>query len=278
MSRTVALALGLSISLAMNAYLLLTRPRNTQPPHPPGSSGSEPGSRTPLSARPPLNGSVPERASSDLTSSIYARLDRVALEKRLADAEGKLDELLPPEERFKLADRSVEAEERVRPVLDRIFPTRPGEPARYELECRRDVCHLTTTVDPSEWMDPLQTDPDHAGTFKKMMFGPDGAYLQLEDPDRTAGIQLAVKLRGALAESAAIRDCKRNNPSPTGTLGLTISFDASARRLQLEIAGDLAPRAFGICVRRAVEDLLASFAVPPDVTTMRDLPVSLTVP
>jgi len=260
-------------SLGANAYLLATR------------CGAEAEHPRPHSMRTTRHWSSSEqaaigsaRASAVLlpVSPEIKNLDRAALEKRVTETEEKVAKLLPLRERFALADRTPENEERIRPFLDKIFAAKKGDDPRYNVECHGDVCQLTTDVSPYEWQHELQTDPQGIGKFRGMSFG-DGTFMELEEPGRAAGIQFLVKVFTAMQDSPRVAECKNANPAP-GDLKLIVALDPGSRRLSVSATGSLEQQAGGVCIRRVLEDIVASTPLPPDATSLPSWPMPIVVP
>ena len=281
MSKTVALLLCvLVVSLIANGHLLLTRgepvtePKETKPaPRSPRASVPTPRG---VPMPPPSPDTLPSKA--EIPSS-YAKFDRPTLEQRLANAEARVDTLLPIQEKFALNEPAPEHEDELRPMLDRVFETKPGDAPKYEIECRGMICHLTATNSAaSDWTNTLQADPDRAG-FNAMSFGQDGVYMQLEEPERAASNKLMAQIAVALGVvDGRIADCKMNNPSHDGKMVATITFDAGPRQLKVDVTGALASDAVGVCVRRVVEEMVAKIAIAPEVKGIEPLPLPVMVP
>lgn len=283
---TRVLAVGLLVSVSANAYLLTTR-TGVEPAHRRAHSKrstNHPTARVQPTAPPKPPTTVPLPVPLHIK-----RLDRSALEKRVAETEAKLAELLPPSEMFTLAERTPENEERIRPFLDKIFGTTKGEDPRYDVECHGNVCQLMTDVSPSEWQRELQTDPEGRGMFRGMEFGGHGTFMELQEPGFDAGIQPTeriattdpttdpmTKISMALFVSPRVSDCKKENPTP-GDLKLTVTVDPSSRWL-VGAGGSLEAQAGGVCIRRVLEEILADTPVPPDFTSVDSLVITVEVP
>ena len=203
-----------------------------------------------------------------------AIMERGALENRLAAAEGKLNAMIPLHEAFELEARSAENESRLEPFLDNLFDVDGASEPRYDLECRGRVCRVES-LDASHDTTALQSDPAMVGLFSGQEFGPDAAFVKLEDRGRAAGIQLSFKLIMALATSPALITCRKANPAPAGVVELALRFDAGSRRLSVAATGSLANQAGGVCIRNILEELIAATPVPPEVTSVREDPVSV---
>jgi len=188
--------------------------------------------------------------------------------------------LLPPAERFKLGEPNPANEERLRPHLDRIFKAKAGEEPPYELECRGDICHLTTTVEQGEWTERFHQDEELSGTFDGIEFG-DTTYMIIAERGKAAGVRLQRRVLRSLYEGDASRligECKRNNSTPAGTLTVVVSLDLGARKLLVTVDGELAKQAVGVCVRHVVEDAMGRIEVPAEATVMQEAPLQISVP
>ena len=273
----MVVVVALVASIGLNVLLLATR-----------DSGESQQPTTHSTARSaPIT--VGQRASTPLGhdgvsakpgASRYRDLDRATLEHRLAKAEARIAKLLPPDERFKLGEPNPENEERLRPHLDRLFNAKPGDDAPYELECRDDICHLTTSLHQSEWMERLQQDEQLSGTFAGIQFGAT-TYMIMAEPGKAAGFRLLGRVLRSLYEGDAsklISECKRNNPARAGTLSVSVNLDSAARKFIVTVDGELAKQSLGVCVRRVVDDTMARLEIPGDVTMMQEASFPISVP
>lgn len=197
-----------------------------------------------------------------------ARLDRAALETRLAKAEATLAKTLPLNLKFERAEPSPESERRIQPVLDKLFD---GE--EYTLECRGAVCIIGSDSE-SDWRDRIQSDIAVVGAFGGMQVGRN-VTVQLEDAPRAASINTLVRPAEALRTSPALAACKREHPAE-GTLWLSLQIEA--RRFIVKANGPLANQAIGVCIRRALEDIAAATPMPPDVTSTEEMPFPVPLP
>jgi hypothetical protein len=276
MSKVVVVGGLLALSIAANAYLLLTRDREPPKPNEPARTTADKATVSPSRATAPaLPDEQPSTASPE-----YAKLTRAELEKRLAASEARLAKLLPVQERFELAERSSESEARVKPFLDKVFKVdgKTQKPA-YEVECHARICKLTVdeTIAGEDWMQPLQTDSDGRGMFAGMRFGQGDTFLELEEPGRAAGQQAVIKLLVALRENKAVAECKKQHPTP-GEVTFEISLDVRSHRFVAEASGSLANQALGVCVRRIVEDAIGAITLAPEATLGTPLPFTVQVP
>ena len=203
-----------------------------------------------------------------------AKLDRAQLEQRLAVAEARLDKALPLAEKFDLSPPSPENEARMRPIFDRVFQTKPGEPPLYTLECHGPVCRLETDVSMNEWQEPLFAEED--AIFSSMQVGPT-SYFRLEEPGRAAGLKYSVKVITAFLEAPATKECKERNPG-NGAVGLALHLDAASHAVLVTSSGALASTAVGVCLRRTLEDLIARTPPPPEITAVVEDPFQVRVP
>jgi hypothetical protein len=269
------LALCLLVSLSANIYLMATRTGERRQAH----SGSRPYLTTKAqdTSPPEPRTTVPPAIPRDIKG-----LDRSALEKRVAETEAGVAQLLPLPERFTLAERTPENEERIRPFLDRIFGATKDEAPQYDVECHGNVCQLMTDVSPSEWQEELQSDPHGAGNFRAMEFGGRGTFMELEEPGHAAGsIQAGVllidKITMTLDKSPRVAECKKENPTP-GHVELIVVFEPTARRLMVLAGGSLQWQPGGLCIRRVLEEIVANTPVPPDVTALPRSVITVRVP
>jgi hypothetical protein len=246
---------ALILSLGVNIYLLMFDSI--------ASTGS--------TRRPTRQASRPQRPENAPRLPVpdrVARLDRAALEARLATAEAKLEKTLPLSLKFGRAEASAESEARFQPLLDKIF-----DGAEYTLECRDQICRISSDST-DDWRSALQSDPDAQGMFTGGDFGGD-VFVVLQDGPRAAAIRTVVSPLYALRASPALTECKRNNPA-TGTLWLSVKIEA--RRFVVSARGPLADHAVGVCVRRALEDIAAATRIPSDVTATEEIPFPVEVP
>jgi hypothetical protein len=267
----------LALSIAANAYLLLTRDREAPKPTTAPTRTSV-DNTTVLPSRTTAPALPDEQSSTRLPE--YAKLTRAELEKRLAASEARLAKLLPIQERFDLAERSSESEGRVKPFLDKVFKVddKTQKPT-YDVECHDRICKLTVdkALSPDDWMKPLQSDPDGRGMFAAMMFGQGDTFLELEEPGRAAGQRAVGMLVRSLRENTAIAECKKQHVIP-GDVTFAISIDSRSHRLVVDISGSLANQALGVCVRRVVEDAIAAITLAPEATLGKPFPFTVQVP
>jgi hypothetical protein len=277
MSKVVVVGGLLALSIAANAYLLLTRDREApKPTAAPARTTVDKTTVLPSRATAPA---LPDEQPST-TLPEYAKLTRAELEKRLAASEARLAKLLPVQDRFELAERSSESEARVKPFLDKVFKVdgKTQKPA-YEVECHARICKLTVdeTIAGEDWMQPLQSDSDGRGMFAGFAFGPDGTFMELQEAARAAGMQAAIKIVMSLYESKAVADCKKQHTTP-GNVAFAITIDARSHRFVAEASGSLANQALGVCLRRIVDDALAAVTLPPDAVLSEPAPFAVQVP
>ncbi|NVB80835.1 MAG: hypothetical protein HOV81_20730 [Kofleriaceae bacterium] len=270
--RWAVFAFALCASLAANIYLMLGRteavePRRTQrvPHAPPRTSPVAPTAPT----APPNEVPLPVPAE-------IATLDRTALEQRLATAEARLEPMLRPNEKFDRRGRSPEVELELQPLLDEVFDAPADAEPPYELECRGRICRVTSDVTSFDWRNEMGAHPDSTGMFQQAQVGHD-VYVELTETKTAAGIRFTVALFQALAESTIVADCRRDDSTP-GSLTLALRFDRASRRVIVVAAGSLETAAFGVCVRRHFEELVAATPVPSDVTEIYEAPFPVVSP
>lgn len=221
-------------------------------------------------------GDRPRLPSADKkTPPEIANLDRATLEKRLAAAEARLDAALPLEEKFDVSPRSPENEARMRPAFDRVFQTKPGEQPLYSLECHGPVCRLETEVSMNEWQEPLIAEED--AIFSKMQVGQPISYMRLEESGRAAGIKYSMNLIMDFLDGPAGKECKERNPA-RGTVEFALHLDASSHKVLVTTSGALANEAVGVCLRRALEDLIDHRPTPPEMTAVIEESFQVNVP
>lgn len=220
-------------------------------------------------ARPPRHSPVPVE---------LAGLDRAALETRLAAGEKEVADRLPIHEKYELAERLVSSEERLRPRLDEVFVNDNGETVSYELECHGQICSIAN-VEMPDWPTHLQQSPATSGMFHSAMFGSERgrALVELEEPRRTAAVQLFVQLVTALKISPAVADCRNAHPG-TGVVEIAFHFDVPTRRLSAIASGATAGSPGAECVRRAADSLAAAAKIATDVSEMPDWAFPIEVP
>jgi hypothetical protein len=217
----------------------------------------------------------PHDAAVKATPGDIAKLDRTALEQRLATAEARLDVALPLDEKFDLTPPSPENEARMRPIFDRVFQTKPDEEPLYSLECHGPVCRLETDVSMNEWQQPLAAEED--AIFSNMQVGHDVSYMRLEEPGRAAGIKYSTHVLMDFLGGTAAKECKERNPA-RGTIELALHLDAGTHKVLVAATGPLANEAVGVCLRRALEDIVNRTPAPLEMTAVVEEAVQVTVP
>jgi len=264
--------LALATSLAANAYLLLHRNARAATATTQASASAE--SRN---AKPALHEKSKAVAEPLLpVPPDLAKLDRASLEKRLATAEATLEPLLPIYEKFERADRAPEYELQLQPQLDEVFGVQPGAEPNYELECRGHYCKLESEESSIDWRMEVQSG-EFAGQFKSILVG-ESVYVELADnPERAPGLKLVIQIFQSLSLSPLMAACKTQHPEP-GVIELALRLDTATRRLSVVATGSLADKPGGRCIRKVLDDIIATTAVPPDVTTILEQPIPVQVP
>ena len=261
----------LATSLAGNGYLLINLNASAAETT---SAKKKPGAGT--TARRPIVKPATEFLRLPVPPDI-AKLDRESLEKKLAAAEAKLEPLLSAFERFELAERAPEHELRLQPYFDELFDVQPDAEPNYELECRGLICKLDSTDSSIDWRMEVQTNIDHIGLFAPRMIG-ESVYLEVPDrPQNMAGTKLVLRILMSLAMSPVVAACKEQHPEP-GAVELTLRLDPGTRRLSVLATGSLADKPSGRCIRKVLDDIIATTAVPPDVTNILEQPFRVHVP
>jgi len=260
---TRVLIVAVVASIAGNVYLFANRsqapapaPAPLEPQQPPAPPPPEPPQTVP-------------RAILDL--------DRAKLEKRVAEAEAKLETLLPLEEKFERAPSTPENEERLRPFLDKVFHVKAGEVAPYDVECHQAYCRLLPDSFAGEWESDLQRYPERIEWFKELGFSGNRVFMELQPPEHAAGFRLFMQLVTALDESPAVDVCKKQNPQ-RGMVVLVMRFDPASRHIAVLAFDSLANQPGGICIRRALEEVVAATPVPADVVDLPGEPLRFEVP
>jgi hypothetical protein len=181
-------------------------------------------------------------------------------------------------EKYELAERVVSNEERLRPMLDEAFVNDDGETVAYDLECHGKICSIEN-VAMRGWQDELQRSPATGGMFHSLAIGPERgqAMVELEEPRRTAAVQLFIRLATALKISPAVADCRKANRG-TGVVEIAFHLDVATRRLSAFTSGVTAGRPGAECVRKAADSLAAAAKIATDVTEMPDWVFPIEVP
>ncbi|HEV7556015.1 MAG TPA: hypothetical protein VGO00_11195 [Kofleriaceae bacterium] len=258
MSRAATvLAVGLAASVAVNVYLIVTRPTETEP----ASSPAQSASRT-------------SPVASLGTPSGRSDPARTALEAKLVETEAELDKHRPLAEKYELADRSPEVEAQVKPFLDKIFPA--GPKPGYMLECHGRVCRLEADADRDHWMEPLQQDPDGRGLFHGMTFDRYATYLDVEPPDRVAGNRYLRAVFDLVRHGPELAACKKQFPA-AGSVSYQLTLDPS-RHVVIATTGPLAGSELDRCSRDIVDRVIAGMQPPADVSAIPDWTLMIEVP
>lgn len=266
MRNVKVLASLLVVSLIANAYLLVTRssgPAERAGSTPPVASvRGEPRAVLPPSSR-------PAPASSGTASEPEVREREAALTGQLLRSQAELEEHRPLAERFKQsADRSPEIEQQIKPTLDKVFPTRPGEKPVYSVECHGFVCALEVddSQDVDAWMRALQ-----GGTrdvFRRFNFGIAGTFLEVGSPEYIEGLRYAQSVLDAIKSSPGVAECKQRFHTP-GRVVLSVVL-AEGRQVRVAMEGELAGKDLGACLRPIVER--APSQVPPLPASIASIP------
>jgi hypothetical protein len=201
-------------------------------------------------------------------------------ENRLEQLEVRLDGLRPAKERFALAARSVESEERLRPVLSRMLVLEQGIDPTYQLECHADVCRLRVPDDKAvrdNWSDVIQSDRVAREMFRRVSFDSGEVYITLDEPGAVVGRHFVNDVEMSFYESSTLAECKNRNRDP-GNVTIHIVFDAPSRKASTIEDGTLANQALGICIHHAMEDLLRVTRVPQEMVSVPDWPMFIDSP
>ena len=264
------LGCALTASLACNVYVLVDRHRvRSSPGRKMAAPHPGPRSKPTVVTPPPRPVPVPPEVST---------LDLEALKQKLADAEARLEQLLPVDEKFERTARSPENELRLQPYLDELFDVRAGAEPNYQLECHGAICKLDSEEDRIDWRLAIQTDIDAIGLFRAREFVNGSAYLVVsEDSASAAGDRLALRIFMSLEVSPLATECKRVHPEP-GFIAFALRFDKTTRHLNVGETGSLVGTPGGDCLRNVLDGILATTAVPDDVTTLPEEPLPMRVP
>lgn len=205
----------------------------------------------------------------------------IETEERLAKTEATIESLRSLNERFaSMSTRSPESEARVRPFLDRLFHSTAGQ-GSYELECRAKICKVSINRDKlppegEDWDIGLQTDPEAVGLFKNLTIENDAAHLEIDDSGVAAGNRLALEIMTAFRVSPEFKSCREQQGQ--GSLTLSLEFDSAKRRIHVRTEGNLENQAVGVCLRRALEEVVAATPIPSNVTVVPQMPLKLEKP
>ena len=188
--------------------------------------------------------------------------DCSAVEKKLADTEAKLEEHLPPGERYKHALRAVDVETRARALLDPIFAGISKSPHAYDVECHGNVCKVSG-ADPSLSFATWTQEVQRHGGFQGWSFSSWDVYAIMGTPAETAQSKLMGTIGSVLNPDAGLVSCS-GGKEPAGSLTLQIALDQATRLLHVTASGSLANDPIGVCVRKHVQGALDTFKVPDD--------------
>lgn len=269
MWRSVFVA-ALCLSVTANAYLWFTRPTGEA-----RTRAAEGERETRLATRAPTLPKLEALPDPATQAQPYADIERSALEQRVLTTESRIADLLPAEEKFARDARSTETEATVKPYLDRIFKAQPGADAPYRVECHGLVCKLQTKRPRDEWQGPLQTTFPEAGWFCGMTFSHE-TYIELCKPEML-GASLHSGITIAFRSSEQAHACVADR-SARGDLTLSIRLDPASRKLSSEADGSLAAHPVGLCLRKALDEVLARTRVPPGLTSFPEQPIVLQLP
>lgn len=260
----------LAISLAGNAYLLVTKPRAQ-------SATIRPFRPTRKIDHRQLQLQLPDFKPTPSRSvpTNYSKLDRAEIEQRLAHAERQIKSLRSPAEKFALAQRSPEIEAKVRPYLDEVFQRYAVKEPKYRFECRDRVCKVDSDIQ-DEWTLPLQQTYPTRSIFKTMAFEPEGTFIELHDPEHIPSTFLHGIIIATLV--AAQTPCALS-AAPRGDIATRLQFDASTRLVTATVGGSLATHPVAACFRKMLDESILKFRVPDDVTTSATFgPFTLSLP
>jgi hypothetical protein len=254
--------LGLLLaSLVANAVLLLAR-----------------GNRTPAThvehPRHPAGELMPSFPASAPPKIDLSGIERSALERRLATAEARLADLAPPNEKFAGRARSLETEERVKPFLDEVFAHYQAAEPKYTFECRGRVCKIDAPVN-NDWTMPLQQTFPGTAIFHQMSFGRDGTFVELAPAEQIPGNFLSGMIMGALLHA---RTPCGFATSPQGELILRLEYDEGTRRITRDVTGSLAAQPVGACIIQALDDVIATIKLPPEMTRTTHVEQTVVLP
>jgi hypothetical protein len=250
----------LAASVACNAYLLVRRDARASPVAATGS------------ARVPTQVPGQTIVARTVPPEVVA-LERGQLERRLAEAEARLEPMLPAAEKFERGERSPEHEMRLQPYFDELFADEPG----YELECRGRICKLDSEAAAIDWRRHIQTSLDAHGRFEVAQIGGSAYLIASDKPEEGAGMRLALGIFASLAMSPHAEACRKEHPEP-GVVELALRFDPASRKVSVVATGSLAERPGGRCLRDVLERIVATTAVPADVTRLPERPFAVRLP
>jgi hypothetical protein len=226
--------------------------------------------------RRPIGVSMPDSGVS--ANSVDAASNAGELEQTDEDAEEF------PSKVFETGTPDLVSESRIIPILDRAFGRKDSLPSSdyYRVQCRSSVCRVSSSID--GWQSRLSDDPD--GVFHAVEITSKDTFLQFEPNESAARTsEHSVKVRNfldsvlrALKDAKGLKQCKVDNPLPTGKLELVIAVEPSTRRLTVVSRGALANEASGRCILSVVESAVQPLAIPPDLAVVPTLPLTVTVP
>jgi hypothetical protein len=255
----------LLVSLIANVILLALRSHGETPVASPHERG------------PPRRGPMPSFPLSGVAPTVrdYSSVPRETLERRLVAAEAQAADLTDITDKFANATRSLETEARVKPYLDEVFARYQVPEPKYRFECRGRVCKIDSDVE-DEWTRPLQETWPTRRIFREMSFSPAGTFVELVPPDQIPqafldGMRVASLVRAQHA-------C-RLSEAPAGDLSITISYDATTRRVTRDVGGSLSGQPIGACVAGSLDEVIATTALPPEMAgSTRVGPVTISLP
>jgi len=144
-----------------------------------------------------------------------------------------------------------------------VFGVEADNERPYDLECRGDICRFQTDVRPGEWQQAFQFEMH--GLARDMSFSSDAVYFHVERPTEAVGKQYVIQIANSLWPSSELAACKRGQ-SVSGTVDVTLHL--VDRHVEVETSGTLAAEPSGVCVRKAVEDVVRATPLPDDVVEL----------
>lgn len=196
------------------------------------------------------------------------------LERKLVDAQRRLDLRLSLDEKFERGAPSAESERWMRELVEKVFGA-DRELAPFETVCRGAICRMYFRGADHEFMERIRGDSLGRGAFSSRSFASttvedpitkkrrsvQKVMVELVDEATVTGRAVVNDIATAVWTSARLAQCKVQHPAP-GYVIFRIDIDPDAHRVTVEESGSLSGKPGGECVRAILDDVIATTSVP----------------
>lgn len=180
--------------------------------------------------------------------------------------------------RFAQGTRLVAEERKMREIVEKVIGA--ADSRRIDIECRFEVCRLSSPPDDGEWINRLQAGAMYAFAGLVVETTPSGLrmFVELNQAPIEHANKLLADILDRLRGSTEVQKCKTSFPVTGERIVFHVELDSSARRLILKTDGAVAENSRASCLQHAAENVISAVPVPDDVSSLPDVPINMLSP